>query len=517
LPQPHREDRIKTPRRHVVVAGAVAVGLTLTAPAAAYLCHKDPPGTRILFVHGRIAYYSAGGTQATLAFDGARGCRMVRWNAASGKVAMRAASCSRSHPIRELASSQAQLTPASTARPATLNGWPLPARPVRIAVGGKFAVFAAAGGGGLYALRLSDGHVGLLGPSRPRDTPALTRAGVFYQDDEFKQDRRHGIVRLKFVPTSGIAMIVDRAQRPLITHGRISSLAMDGPRVALAVADPSGKCDRVLYWNVAWRPVQRISAADGPTCVLRRRTAITQVAIGGFRAAWLRASGSGQAIVAGSPKCQEWVIRRLRAGSGADTVTAVAGDAQTLAFAIARHEREIRGTAEVAVISGRFRAVDVAARRGSPERLAIDTGRIAVLWDDGVVEVRGVRGHLLQTLQIGKARALAMSGDRLLALRATRVDAYSLRGRDRVGTWHVPAGLDGLDVHYGVAVLHSPRQVFGLDLETGRHVVLGRTAGGILDAEIEAAGVAYAYNVGARGVVRFVPIAAVMRTLGRGR
>jgi hypothetical protein len=489
--------------------------LTLTAPAAAYFCHKDPPGTRVLLLHGHIAHYSADGARATVAFEGTRGCRTFQWNAASGRVDAQAAVCSQPNSVRRLASAPVRLTPGSSARPATLNGWPLPARPATLAVDGGFAVFTDVGGGGLYALRLSDGHVGLLGPSRPHDTPRLTRAGVFYQDDEFKQDRREGIVRLKFVPTSGIAIVIDRAQRPLITNGRISALAMDGPRVAIAAGDPSRNCDRVLYWNVAWRPVQRISAPNGPTCVLRQRTAITRVAIGGFRAAWLRTAGSGQAIVAGSPKCQEWVIRRLQAGSGADTVTAVVGDGQTLAFAIARHERELRGTAEVAVISGSFRAVGVEARRGSPEQLAVGGGRIAILWDDGVVEVRGVRGRLVNALQIGGARSLALSGDRLFAVRGRRIDAYSLENGRSVGTWRVSAELGGLDVEYGVAVLHSPHEVVALDLATGRDAVLGRTAGGIVDAQIEAAGVAYAYNAGVRGVARFVPIAAVMRALGR--
>jgi hypothetical protein len=375
-------------------------------------------------------------------------------------------------------------------------------------------VFSAAGGGGLYAVRLTDGKVGLIGPNRARDLPQLGKAGVFYQDDEFKQDRSRGIVRLKFVPTDGISAIIDRAQRPLITHGRIASLAMDGPRVGLAVTDPNRACDRVLYWNIAWRPVQRISAPDGPTCVLRHQTAITRVAIGGFRAAWLRASGSEQAIVAGSPLCQEWVIRRLHSGPGGDTVSAVAGDGRTLAFAVARHERELRGTSEVGVISGRFRAVDITSRRGVPQRLAVDGGRVAVLWDDGIVEVRGVRGHLVGSLEIGHARALALSGDLLLAARDGRLDAYSVSRPQLVATWAVPTSAADVDLHYRVAIFHSERVVYALDLDSGRRAVLGRAPSAIIGAQIEGAGLAYAYNLGARGVARFVPIAALERALG---
>ncbi len=515
---------MRTSRRHVVVAAATVAGLALTAPAAAYLCHSDPPGTRVLYVHGRIGDYSAAGTRVTFALHSARGCRTVVWDTKQATTEQLHATCVRQQPGRALTSRHSAIEAAGPTTPPTLNvwkqgrlvhRWPLPAPARTLAVSGGLGVFSAAGGGGLYAIRLSDGHVGLIGPNRPQDNPRLSRAGVFYQDDEFKQDRTRGIVRLKFVPTRGISRIIDRAQRPLMTQGRIRSLSMDGPRVALAVADPRRACDRVLYWNVAWRPVQRISASNGPTCVLRRHTAIDRVAIGGFRAAWLRSSGSQQAIIAGSPRCQEWVIRRLHSGPGGETVNSVAGDGQTLAFAITRHQRELRGTSEIAVVSGRFRAVDIASRAGVAEQLVVDGRRVAVLWDDGFVEVRGLGGRLLQKFELGASRALALSGDVLLALRDERLDVYSVRSAERVATWAVPANVTGVDLQYRVAILRSHRVVYGLDLDSGRRAVLGRTPNTLVDAQIEAAGLAYAYNLGIRGIARFVPIAAVERALGK--
>ena len=64
--------------------------------------------------------------------------------------------------------------------------------------------------------------------------------------------------------------------------------------------------------------------------------------------------------------------------------------------------------------------------------------------------------------------------------------------------------------------MHSDRAVYAFDLRTGRSSVLARTTGSIVGAEIEGAGVAYGYNADARGIVRFIPIAAVERALGRG-
>jgi hypothetical protein len=514
---------MRTSRRHVVVAAVTAVGLALSAPAAAYLCHKDPPGTRVLFVHGRIGDYAAVGTHVTFALHGRRGCRTFVWNAKTATTRELAARCARQRLARTLGSSRVEIDASDARTPPLLNvwsdrqlihRWALPARPRTLAVEGHLAVFSAKGGAGLYAVSLVDGHVGLIGPNRAEDTPKLTSAGVFYQDDEFKQDRTRGIVRLKFVPTAGISSIIDRAQLPLVTNGRIASLAMDGPRVALAVADPTRTCDRVLYWNVAWRPVQRISAPDGPTCIVRRRTAVRRVAIGGFRAAWLRSSGAEQAIVAGSPRCQEWVIRRLSAGPGGAAVDAVVGDGHVLAFAITRHERELRGSSEVAVISGRFRAIDIASRPAAVRQLATDRGRVAVLWDDGVVEVRGVRGRLLHQFALDRVRAMSLSGDSLLALGDTGLDVYSLKKAQRVSSWAVPRDLRAIDMHYRIVVFASGRTVYGLDLRSGRRAVLGRAAGAIVGAQIEAAGVSYAYNVGPRGVARFVPIDAVLQALG---
>jgi hypothetical protein len=516
---------MKTSRRHVVFVATAVACLALGAPAAAYLCHKDPPGTRVLFVHGQIAQYSAVGTRVAITYRGEQGCRSVVWDAQSGTVQRQhAAQCTAVHGARALAAWRVDVETSERAVPPTLNvwrhgrvlhRWPLPARPLTLARVGDLGVFSAAGAAGLYAIRLSDGQVGLIGPNRPHDTPRLTKAGVFYQDDEFKRDRMKGVVRLKFVPARGISTIIDRAQLPIVTDGEIEALAMDGPRVALAVAGASRGCDRVLYWNVAWRPVQRISAPNGPTCALKRHTAITRVAIGGFRAAWLRSTGSEQSIVAGSPKCQEWVIRRLRLGAGGDTVTAVTGDGQTLAFAIARHERELRGTAEIGVISGRFRAVDIASRKGTPDGLAADGAHVAVLWDDGVAEVRGLRGRLLQQLDVGRAHAIALAGDVLLVLRPGRLDAYSLQKHQRVGAWSVSRDVASVDVQYGIAVLRSNHAVYALDLRSGRSVVLGRTRSALVGAQIEAAGVAYAFNAGSHGIARFLPIAAVERALHR--
>ena len=138
------------------------------------------------------------------------------------------------------------------------------------------------------------------------------------------------------------------------------------------------------------------------------------------------------------------------------------------------------------------------------------------MWDDGTAEVRGVRGRLLQTVHVGHADALAFSGHRLVVLRPGRLEAYSLRTQARVGSWTVRRDLQGLDVQYDIALMHSDHLVYAVDLKTGRSAALAETTGPIVGAQIDGPGVAYASNADARSIARFIPIAAVERALRRG-
>jgi hypothetical protein len=382
---------------------------------------------------------------------------------------------------------------ASTRLPARIDGWPLPVQPRSVSRLGNLVVFAARGGGGLYAMRLDTGRFGLLGPLRASDVPQLTERGVFYQDNEFKRDTREGVVRLKFVPTAGILERIAVATRPIRTGDPISSLSMDGARVALAVTGRRETCDRVLYWNVAWPPVQRVSAPAGPTCAWRERTAIRNVAIGGFRAEWAAASAGETRIVWGSPLCREWVVRRLHAG---DRLTALAADGSTLAFAVAgKHP-------SVAVVDG-HRALDIA--RGTATQLAVSGRHIAVLWADGTVGVYGVRGRVQRVVDARGARAIALDGASLIVLgrRTLRTD-----GR----TFRVPSA-ETVDVQDGIAVLAAGRTAYAVDLRNGRTATIGRGTTPLVGIQIERPGAAYAFGTQAR----FVPTATLERLLGRSR
>jgi hypothetical protein len=89
-------------------------------------------------------------------------------------------------------------------------------------------------------------------------------AGIVYQDDldVSKHRTSPGEVTLKLLPLATVRRELARVGRPVRTSP-ITSISMDGPRVAFAVHDPRGLCDRVLFWNIPWHFVSRLTNPGG--------------------------------------------------------------------------------------------------------------------------------------------------------------------------------------------------------------------------------------------------------------
>ena len=223
----------------------------------------------------------------------------------------------------------------------------------------------------LYALQLSDGRIAQIGIARASDQPLIGPAGVVYQDDlDLKKHRTAPAQRtLKLLPLATVREELARpfttvrkymsySAKPVIASVRslpstatpryrgadparpfqsdpITAISMNGPRVALAVHDPSGRCDYVLFWNVLWHYVTRLTRASGPTCLPTHAPGgITNVAIAGSRAIWtVTYGGKTRVIGAEITDCQEWVVARPAAG--VERVAGLAGDGDVLAYALA--------------------------------------------------------------------------------------------------------------------------------------------------------------------------------------
>jgi hypothetical protein len=402
-----------------------------------------------------------------------------------------------------------------------LKSWPLPAVPVSLDVAGGIAVFSAARSGGLYAMRLSDGRAGFLGVNRNGDVPQVERSGAVYADDIYRHSPNHSraFTVLKFVPIAGVRHAIEVAGTPIVTPGRIQALSMDGPRVALAVADPRGICDQVRFWNIPWSFTSRLTQKSGPTCTGRHAAGgISDVRIAGPRAEWVTTYGGVSTVLAASIiRCQEWVLARPKAGPGGDELAGLAGDGQVLSFAVRRHERELRGLASVSALrpESESRTETVLSGRIAPQALVADDGRIGMLEDDGVVTISRLDGTVEQRIRVGNVRAVALRGNRLIALADRIVYVFDTRTGELLRSWRAPHDVrPKIDVQFGVAVLSGPHIVYALDLETGRIATLAYSRSPLVGAEIEAPGIAYGYNRGGKGHARFIRFTAIEAALG---
>ena len=516
-------------RRFVALAApCVAAAALLAGSALAYVCHPDSVGTRTLTLHASVLRVSPHGSTIDLLVSSHGSCSRVIWNTAAGLSDSIQAACT-SKP-RSMSSGRAILPALSASsngqRISVTRGWlqqpdvltirdsrgklvralPLPARPQTLSVSDGLAVFSAKGQG-VFAIRLSDGLFSFLGPDGGAFQPQLSSRGVVFHDGESKLALRHGETIVKFLPRSAILQSIERTARPLVTGGPIRSVSMDGPRVAVAVGDTRGLCDRVLYWNIAWYPAQRVSAPAGPTCQLRPSgVEISSVAIGGFRAEWLVSQPGSARLVAGSPLCQEWVLGRF---SSPNAVTALTGDGGTLAFATTVNRRS-----SVSTVNAKYRPQQIATGAGVP-RLASDRARVAILWPDGSVDVRARGGALVASIRTGAAQAVALQGNMLAVLRHGSLEIYNVRAGTLVHRWPVPAGATGVDLQYGVAAFTQGRSALVLDTRTGRTAVVGHGLAPLVGVQIEAPGLAYAWTTGAKGVAQFVTTRQIDLALGR--
>jgi hypothetical protein len=141
---------------------------------------------------------------------------------------------------------------------------------------------------------------------------------------------------------------------------------------------------------------------------------------------------------------------------------------------------------------------------------AADSGRIAIARRDGTVALFSSVGRRLRTFTPPSAKEVGLSNDALVVLTRTRtLELYDAATGATLKSFPVAAGAARLDVQTGVAVYAAGREVHLLRLSDGRDVVLASAPRPIVGLEIEAPGIAYAYNTIRRGreagTLAFVP------------
>jgi hypothetical protein len=434
---------------------------------------------------------------------------------------------------------------------AEIASWPLPMMPDRVSLYRGLALLSSARRGGLYVVRLADGRIGQIGVTRAVDRPVIGAAGVLYQDDldlakhrNAPTERTLNLVPLQSVqreiaqpfttvrkymsyssptyssrrslaPTAqGAANSRPARRHPMYLHAdparpflvsRINAMAMDGERVALAVHDPRGRCDYVLFWNVAWHYVTRLTRAMGLTCPpVHAAGGITNVAIAGSRAAWtVDFGGRTRVLAAIISDCAEWVVARAQQGR----VSGLAGDGDILAYTLSPRATAA-GDSRTGIVSPTWNGTSLGHYKGAVRGLSVDDERIAVLDSGGSVSIETQDGQPVAQLDVGSARAVALRGDVLAALTDRTIEVYAVDGSRRIASWPRPTGATSIDVQFGIAVLAAGRDVYAVDLSTGRTAKIFRAPAAVR-AQIEAPGVALQYNVGRRGYVRFLPMSTI--------
>ena len=496
-----------------------AASLTFGASAYAYVCHPDFPGTRSLTVQGRVDGYGLSGRLVTVHawIDGCE--RLVVWRPESSTSSASACTSStgeagagRSATVGrfrvDLVAGSTQpdqpdrLAVYDAATGSELHAWPLPAAASSVDVARGVAVVSTSNG--VYVMRLADGRFALVGVKFPGDRPRIDPAGIVFQDDLYKhRSTSHSL--LKFVPFSVLTHAL-RPFGPLHVPERIGAFSLDGRSVVFVKKDPAGRCDRIGVWTIPWHYSTDLMD-EPPICPEHHAPGgISGLVLGGQFVEIVTTYGTVQTLITSTfVHCIEKVVTRATLGSG--SIPTVAADGAMLAYAVQ--------TDGSSALVGRLlgQQPSGSAKVASARQLSVDRGRVAVLRADGHVVVLQ-DDAVLRTLDVPGARAIALRGDELTVLtRAGTLDTYGLADGMLRHRWPVPAGTAAaVDVHYGVAVVTAGRRVFAISLATGERRVL-LTAPATVRAHLDDIGVVYAYDAGRRGVLGFLPFAAVEQAL----
>jgi hypothetical protein len=345
--------------------------------------------------------------------------------------------------------------------------------------------------------------------------------------------------------TAGAAGGGTDGARVLTTRGRVVDLAADGPRVAIGIEATSRSCDRLVVWNPSARRTAAWNARTScrPGSQASAGEFLVEVALAGVRAAWVEAyQGNLQDLVLttktpGGRPIQVAFAENHGGAEGSpegDFVGHLHGDGGLLAYNIwsvciaypagsvveppprPPCDAPLPGSEPEEVVFGqqlfRVGSVDSLASGTAAYAIqAVDARRIATLQDDGVTLLDATGATLLTVpFSPGAVRGVALSGAQLALLRDDgRLDVYDTGTGAKVQTTSValPATARLTDMKNGVALAVAGRSLWLVRLAADEaEVIMAPRA--IVDAELEASGLFYAWNLtgGARrGRVAFVP------------
>jgi hypothetical protein len=287
----------------------------------------------------------------------------------------------------------------------------------------------------------------------------------------------------------------------------IYMLAADETHVAVAY-EALDNC--IESWDVAARKLVRFAEGACESSPTSEETAVFGLAVGGQRLAW-----AGGLFTLHD---WQWVATATRQATkeisifGWEDEGNVHGpyaDGDLIVFSYTDYERPARGTLyRVVVGPGSEDPCDSCSKALRRDRapLAVDAGRIAALTPTGKVELLNALGQTLRSFptKLKKDGGAALGRNHLAVEVRKTIVVYDTDTGERVRT--VPLGVGRLeDVSDGVLVYVMGRRIHLLRLADGRKTSIRPPGSSAVLAQIESAGLYYAYNVGRRGRVQFVP------------
>jgi hypothetical protein len=356
-----------------------------------------------------------------------------------------------------------------------------------------------------------------------------------------------GLAALVAVGAAAGPVVASPPQSVYVATGRVTALGADGPRVAIAVRGATG-CDLAVFWA----PPGTLSQAwkSKTSCAGVVFHSITEIAAAGNRVEWLATSGGNsqdmelEAATLGRPNVAEVMYAEntggAQGGVDGDWLGNLHGDRSLLVFnswrqcTISRRQgappctpgQQAGGIFYSKQTLWKLVGLSKARIRNGPDSLAaasVDAARIALQSVvDGSIVVVDERGAKLtqNPITAGTDAGTALSGQQVVTLRGTTMQVWNAQTGHLDGSVSLPAAgpTPSLrDTQSGLAVYLRGRAVHVVRLADSKDVAYVAPAGSqLVDAQLEAAGLSYAYNLSrgrAPGRVVFVPWAALQQKL----
>ncbi len=340
--------------------------------------------------------------------------------------------------------------------------------------------------------------------------------------------------------SSGVAPPPFRA-RTITVHGPVGpkggplgALALDGPRATYVLGNSDGHgCQlgaRVYRLDLA---TGRSAIVSGHFTCSEPQTStgagIETVAAAGARTAWLLNEGGNTesddilfASTATTGK-EKALARAGRTGTSppANTGTWIGGlvsDGTRISYATWTTSGTQAATKSALWRISPGSAHVLAQGSGAVVSASADAGRVALLRSDGTVAIYGLTGALLQTIPVGPAQAVTMSGDIVAVLTKHTVEVYNRLTGALGHTWPIASGPGPqLRASGDVAVYVTWRSIHALNLLTGQDAIVATAKRAINDAAFDSTGLLYDYNLNwtaNAGRIVFTPFTQLATAVG---